>query len=333
MTLPTEVWLSNILPHIIESPIKIYEWVNINRLLYIYENGDEKIIKLLIKLEARIDWTILSYNPNAVDILLSEENYEKIDWEMFSLNTNPKAIEYLKQNPSLIDWEYMSLNDSDEAINLLINQTVINIDMIRWDLIASNKNPKVIQLIKDNPMYFKGDHLAANTHDEALILLKEKYMHKINWADLSQNTNPIAIQILRENIENIYWDLLSSNPSGIDLLREHEHMIDWTGLSRNSSPIAIQMLKNNYEKIIWWNFSCNESDDAIELLKENFDRIDWYSLSGNPNPHAIELLKSNLGSNIDKIHWENIKANFIIYEIDHVEWRKKIEDFYIKLNL
>ena len=302
MTLPTELWLSNILPHIIESPIKIYEWVNINRLLYIYEDGDEKIIKLLIKLQVNIDWAVLSANPNAVDILL-EENYEKIDWEMFSLNTNPKAIEYLKQNPSLIEWEFMSLNDSDEAINLLINQTIINIDMIKWNSIARNKNPKVIQLMKDNPMYFKGDNLSSNIHDEALILLKEKYMHKINWTDLSQNTNPIAIQILRENIENICWGLLSSNPSGIELLREHEHMICWHMLGRNSSPIAIQMLKDNYEKINWWYLSSNESDDAIELLKSNFDRIAWIPLSGNTNPHAIELLKSTLGSNTDKIYW------------------------------
>jgi len=62
------------------------------------------------------------------------------------------------------------------------------------------------------------------------------------------------------------WDYISSNPNGIDLLRD------------------------NYEKINWYSLSLNEN--ACELLEEHMNNIDWFYLSSNPN--AIHMLKMKL---------------------------------------
>ena len=73
----------------------------------------------------RIDWGMLSMNPNAIELL--KENMGKINWEMLSKNPNPKAIELLKANPKKIDWEYLSANPS--AIELLEEKMKKEIEM------------------------------------------------------------------------------------------------------------------------------------------------------------------------------------------------------------
>ena len=50
-----------------------------------------------------INWTHLSSNPAAIDLL--EANQDKIDWKW--LSENPAAIALLKANPHNIDWQYI----------------------------------------------------------------------------------------------------------------------------------------------------------------------------------------------------------------------------------
>ena len=47
-----------------------------------------------------VDWSSLSQNPDAIDILKANE--DKIDWS--NLSKNPNAIELLKKNKDKIDW-------------------------------------------------------------------------------------------------------------------------------------------------------------------------------------------------------------------------------------
>jgi hypothetical protein len=61
----------------------------------------------------KINWTILSSNPNAISTL--EKNIDKINWKW--LSKNPNAIDLLKKNIDKIDWEFLSKNPN--AINLL----------------------------------------------------------------------------------------------------------------------------------------------------------------------------------------------------------------------
>ena len=87
------------------------------------------VLKDFIPLE-KIDWSGLSSNPNAIDLLREKMNNEnelsqevlnkvniedKINWN--GLSGNPYAIELLKANPDKIDWEMLSENPN--AIDLL----------------------------------------------------------------------------------------------------------------------------------------------------------------------------------------------------------------------
>tara|TARA_Y100000389_G_C17466086_1_gene525678 strand:+ start:3278 stop:3592 length:315 start_codon:yes stop_codon:yes gene_type:complete len=58
--------------------------------------------------EEYINWSALSKNPNAIDIL--ENNLDKIDW--CNLSENRSAIHLLKNNQDKIDWYKLSKNYS-----------------------------------------------------------------------------------------------------------------------------------------------------------------------------------------------------------------------------
>ena len=214
-------------------------------------NKYKTLFKIKYKLKdwippAKLDWEMLSENPNAIDLL--KDNLNKIDWDALSANSG--AIELLKANPDKINWDMLSTNPS--AIELL----KANLSKIKWRFLSSNSNP------------------------EAIELLKKYHYEEIDWLNLSLNPNPKAIELLRENQDKIDWPMLSKNPAAIELLKENLEKIDWMWLSANPNPEAIELLKANPEKIFWTYLS--ENPEAIELLKTNQKKISWTYLSGNP---------------------------------------------------
>ena len=212
------------------------------------------VLKDWIPLE-KLNWTYLSINPNAIELL--KENPDEIYWDW--LSGNPNAMELLKENPTKIDWDYLSSNPN--AIDIL----KANPDKIDWGYLSKNSN--AIDLIKDK--------------------INEDDYEKINWYFLSENPN--AIELLKAYPEEIDWGMLSGNPNAIELLKAYRDNINWEYLSKN--PNAINMLKANPTKINWRYLSLNKNKEAIELLKANPENIDWNWLSENPN--AMELLKAN----------------------------------------
>ena len=58
----------------------------------------------------KLNWTQLSQNPNAIELL--KENPLKINWHYLSFNPNAEAIALLKENPLKIDWYHLSQNPS-----------------------------------------------------------------------------------------------------------------------------------------------------------------------------------------------------------------------------
>ena len=102
-----------------------------------------------------LDWSYLSANPNAIELL--EANQDKINWSW--LSKNPNAIELLKQNQDKIDWPWLSKNPN--AIELL-KQKADNID--NTDRYELSSNPSAFELLKQN-------------QDE------------IDWVELSKNPN------------------------------------------------------------------------------------------------------------------------------------------------
>jgi hypothetical protein len=232
------------------------------------------VLRELMPLE-KINWSWLSQNPNAIDLL--KENQDKINWR--NLSGNPSAIELLEEKINRengMSKEYLDNLDPTNKIN--------------WDLLS--ENPNAIELLKANPKKINWDILSKNPSDKAIELLKAN-PEKIDWALLSENPSDKAIELLKANSDNIYWNLLSANtnPVAIELLKKvNPKKIDWHWLSQN--PNAIELLKANPENIEWPYLSQNPN--AIELLKANQDEIDWRYLSGNVNPEAIKLIKKRL---------------------------------------
>ena len=55
----------------------------------------------------KIDWYVLSSNPNAISILA--ENLDKVDWK--ELSKNPNAITILAENLDKVEWYSLSRNN------------------------------------------------------------------------------------------------------------------------------------------------------------------------------------------------------------------------------
>jgi hypothetical protein len=260
-------------------------------------NKYKTIFKIKYKLKdwippKKLDWNMLSLNPNAIEMLKAYP--KKINWD--ELSSNPEAIELLKEK----------INEENEMVKEYLKNLPSN-KKINWDGLSLNTNSEAIKLLKANPDEINWYWLSKNPSPAAIELLKAN-RDNIHWWYLSENTNSEAIELLKENQTKIHWQLLSENPAAIDLLRANIDNIEWKYLSKNPHPDAIEFLKKNPKKINWDELSSNPNPKAIELLKKNLDKINWENLS--ENPAAIELLKANQG----KIDWEMLSKNPAIFD-------------------
>lgn len=122
------------------------------------------------------------------------------------------------------------------------------------------------------------------------------------WMYLAENTDPNAIKYITENIQKIkqikntdtkeyFWNILSTNPSAIELLNRKSKYINWNRLLANKN--AMELIRNNMEKITDWTMlSANTNDEAIEMLKQDPSKINWQLLASNENPKAVEMLEN-----------------------------------------
>jgi len=263
-------------------------------------NTNLKAIALLIKKESeefdledrefnrlqdneKICWTNLSENPNAISLL--ERKWEE---EKELLKNDIKQYNILKNKYYIIHWDVLSGNP--RAIDLLRDKIeeekkipkkkfdrLDDNEKINWAKLSASAEPKVIQLLEENPT-------------------------KIVWFTLS--ANPKAIKLLEENPTKINWPQLSKNPKAIKLLKkelkENPENIGWYQLSKN--PEAISILDKNRDKIIWSQFS--ENPNAGELLK---DRIDFEG--------KLPQKKYNQLTNYSKLNWIALSLNPSIFTL------------------
>ena len=215
-------------------------------------NTNPRAIEMLKTHSHLIDWRVLSANPAAIDMLKNkiekeskmnerqlEKLKDKIDWDMLSQNPNPEAIKILKANPDNINLDFLSANPA--AIDIL----KANTDDISWYELSANTNPEAIELLKTKFYKINWELLSANP---AGIDLLKTYPGNIKWNYLSQNPN--AIKMLKkkideenkmseykledlEDFQKISWEMLSSNPNAIDLLEANKNKTRLRWLSEN----------------------------------------------------------------------------------------------------
>jgi len=287
---------------------------------YVFDNPKYK------KFANDIDWTQLSSNPYAIDLLEAsikeggaDPTNNRVDWYLLSGNREAIHILSKPQYRKYIDWAVLSSNSS--AIDLLAD---------KWE---EEKQIKATNITQYHRMRDEGNIVAWNIlsgNPSAIDLLRKKIREerkmtqedynnledseKIAWSNLS--ANPEAIALLEKNPDKIYWIHLSSNssPKAVKLLKERveyenglttnaynllTNKIRWLFLSANSN--AIKILEANQSKIVWGALSNNPN--AIKILEENQGKIVWNTLSGNPE--AIKLLEANM----EKIDWATLSRN------------------------
>ena len=190
--------------------------------------------------ENKIDWEILSLNPNAIYLL--ERNPDKIDWKY--LSGNPNAICLLENHMkyyNYFEWLY-NLIDGLKYFNNNIRNGVDN-----------SGSGTAMQSLRSVPSLTISISWAILSLNPNAIHLLEKNPDKIDWKWLSLNPN--AIHLLERNPDKIYWQQLSGNHNAIHLLEQYPYKIDWQQLSRNSN--AIHLLEKNPDKIDWHALSSN----------------------------------------------------------------------------
>jgi len=230
----------------------------------------------------KLDWDMLSINPNAIDLL--KENKDKINWKYLSIN--PNAIDLLKENKDKINWYNLSSNPN--AIELLKE----NKDKINYRKLVFNEN--AIELIKDK---IKEEQKLTEEQYNNL-----DYTNKICFDNLSTNTN--AIGLLKKHIDKIHWTLLSRNKNAIDLL-----------ISKRLEEIA-----NNYDiieyepKMQLSKHLLSTNINAINILNQDHDIINWEYISQNNN--AIHIIENRLKyeTNIDIDEYINLQDNKICWK-------------------
>jgi hypothetical protein len=193
----------------------------------------------------KINWWPFCKNTHPLAIELLEKNPEKINWTY--LSANPAAIDLIKKHvDTLVDFRTLSKNPHPEAVEILTAHSFR--PQIDWEAVSGN--PSAIQLLKKHIEKISWEALSGNPNG---IELLEQYPDKIWWEKLSANPN--AMDLITKYQENIVWKYLCRNPNAMELILAHQDKISWEDLSAN--PSAVEFLQQHPDKIRWKQFSSN----------------------------------------------------------------------------
>ena len=320
-------------------------------LVYNSHPGSEKILAENLDQLDLDDFSRILHYPHFMGIIVKQLTILNSPY----LSKNPDAMHILMKNPDLIDWSMLSTNPSSKALeiieenimyeeNIIYEKTIKKIKEVSiqcprsyseypafWRLLATNTNPKAMDLIEEYYPKFNSVFLDSEfvefmrdlSRNENAVHLLEKYPYCINWETILENPNPKAVEIIEKNLDKIYeddWPLLSGNPAAVHIFEKPEYLnkiFDWSYLCNNPNPKAIDIILNNWDKVDWVTFSRNPSaiHIIIQLLQEQKD----YDIRYMKN---IEI-KEKFGD--DTYHlYENHEENYTIYRSIY----KYYDDFY-----
>ena len=290
-----------------------------------------------------LNWSMLSENPCAIDLLkekiereksMDKEEYkklkveEKVNWLMLSMN--PEAIDILKKYPHDIVWCSLCDNKNPRAVDMILERMEYEKQLAPYsiedddddedskdayglyrvwiDRMCYNEHPRIIELLRERI------ELEKNREHYMTLSVNEK----IDWGQLSSNPHQKAIELLVENLDKVDWTVLSENPGAIELLKANPHKISWRYLSLNKNAGELLKQRHYYENSL-------SVEEYYSLGKNN--QLSWEYLSGNPC--AIELFKANPA----RIHWKELTRNPEAIEMLKNKPRGvSIHDFYVGLS-
>jgi hypothetical protein len=171
-----------------------------------------KEYKFLKSIGYIIDWTALSVNIKAIDLLRrkieeekkltkieyeSLEPIEKINW--WVLSANQEAIQLLEENYDNIDW--VQLGKNPKAIKLLEKELQVRPQNIYWYSLSGN--PKAIPILDKNRDKIVWSIFSGNPKAGELLKDRVEFEKKLPLAKYNEISNYNKLQ----------WHLLSTNPS------------------------------------------------------------------------------------------------------------------------
>ena len=307
------------------------------------------VLRKWVKKE-ELNWSMLSENPCAIDLLkekiqqeksMDKEEYknlkveEKVNW--LKLSMNPEAIDILKKYSRDIVWCTLCDNKNPRAVDMILERMEYEKQLPPYSIEDEDYDEDNDEDEASKDCYFLYrvwiDRMCYNENPRIIDLLRERieleknrehYMtlninEKIDWEQLSSNPHPKAIELLAENLDEVDWTVLSENPGAIELLKANPHKISWRYLSLNKNAGELLKQRHYYENSL-------SVEEYYRLGKNN--QLSWEYLSANPC--AIELLKANPA----RIHWNELTRNPEAIEMLKNKPRGvAIHDFYIGLSV
>ena len=182
--------------------------INILMQMQISKNESVHAINLMKKYPKLIDWTVISSNKSAMEII--EPNLEKISFGELCENENAVSIiKDLKNKQKMqktseknqllrnfyINWKNLSKNKN--AMDLLIE----NQDKINWKKLSKNEN--AVHFLKKNQDRIDWKMLSKNKSTDAIDLLKQN-QNNIDWVNLAKNKNKKAIPLLMKFVKRMF---------------------------------------------------------------------------------------------------------------------------------
>lgn len=234
----------------------LLDWIDIDKLDWSNLSKNKNAIDLLKCHIDKINWTELSENCNAISLIKS--NLDKICWKRLSENCN--AISLIQDNLDKISWSKLSRNPS--AIHLL----KCNLDRIDWSELSQNE--MAISLLENRLKYEK-------------LLSDVEYLHlpynkKLNWFSLANNK--AATKILKNNLDESEFSSLMFNQYIVYIL-ENEIVYSYDDVMFYYLSVNLNDYYLNNQN--WQLLSKNSNN--ITLLRDNIDKLCWTSLSENIN--------------------------------------------------
>jgi hypothetical protein len=197
----------------------------------------------------------------------------------------------------------LSKHPHDRAVEMLTN----NPQLVDLHGLIINPNPKIAPLLEQYLDQFHFTHWPKMCRSNHKVILEflEKHtdrIHDADWRYVSGNKHEIAIRILQNNPHKIDFNILSSNPSGFEIMKQHMDLINWWYFTGNTHPDAIRIIEQNLDRLPTGIFgmahlnsrsdtSLSQNPSAFHILLENPHFIQFDSLLCNPS--ALAYIEAN----------------------------------------
>jgi hypothetical protein len=218
------------------------------------------------------------------------------------------------ESPYFRSYKYgLSKHPHNDAVEMLKKEP----QLVDLRGIIKNPNPKIASLLEQYLEQFEHTHWLTMCRSNHKVILEflEKHTDKIdndNWRQLSGNEHEIAIRILQNNPHKINFEILSGNPSGFEIMKQHMDLINWNYFAGNKHPDAIRVIEQNLQLVCtdtyllgspWQMNYCmlSSNPNAFHILLENPHFINFGSLLYNPSESALAYIEANI-TQINTIH-------------------------------